>query len=323
MTVHLFGAASSPGCANFGIKYLARQHKANYPLASAFMEKNFYMDDRLTSVPTVKEAKDLILQTQQLCKVAGLHLYKFNSNQVYALSCVAPFERAVANDSLNFHLDVTPDSHVLGIQWSIESDSFIFSTDTKDHPSTCCSLLSVIASLFDPLGFVAPFTLKGKRILQELCRRGIKWDNPIPEYLCSWWEEWKNGFQRLKEITIPRCYHPHDFGNIVRVELHHFSDASNAGYGSCSYLRYRNDKDEIHCSLAMAKARVVPSKIISIPRLELLAAVTSARMSVLLKAELQIKIDEEFFWSDSLFWCWLTSTMKLGDSMCSWQNVFN
>lgn len=57
MTVHLFGAASSPGCANFGLKYLAQQYKAIYPAASAFVEKNFYVDDGLISVPTVQEAK--------------------------------------------------------------------------------------------------------------------------------------------------------------------------------------------------------------------------------------------------------------------------
>lgn len=69
--VHLFGAASSPGCANFSLKYLAQQHKSEYP--SAFIEKNFYVDDDLTSVSSIKEAKDLI-EAQKLCKRGGLHL---------------------------------------------------------------------------------------------------------------------------------------------------------------------------------------------------------------------------------------------------------
>ncbi len=57
MTVHLFGAASSPGCANFGLKYLAQQFKVTSPAASAFIEKDFYVDDGLTSVSTVQELK--------------------------------------------------------------------------------------------------------------------------------------------------------------------------------------------------------------------------------------------------------------------------
>lgn len=106
--------------------------------------------------------------------------------------------------------------------------------------------------------------------------------------------------QRLREVSIPRCYHPQDFGKIVRKELHHFSDASSIGYCACSYLRYKNEENRvIYCSLIMAKSRVAPSKVTSIPRLELSASVTEARLSVLLKSELHTKIDEEFFWTDS------------------------
>lgn len=78
MTV-LFGATFSPGCANFGLKYLAQQYKALHPAAFTFVERNFYVDDGLTSVPTVQEAKELIVEAQELCKHAGLRLHKFNS----------------------------------------------------------------------------------------------------------------------------------------------------------------------------------------------------------------------------------------------------
>lgn len=70
---------------------------------------------------------------------------------------------------------------------------FSFDIDEKGHPPIFHSLLSVVASLYDPFGLVAPFTLSGKCSLQELCCRGIGWDDPIPENLHSWWEEWKNG----------------------------------------------------------------------------------------------------------------------------------
>ncbi|XP_026101642.1 uncharacterized protein LOC113072978 [Carassius auratus] len=297
MAVHLFGAASSPGCANFGLKHLARQHKATYPLASTFIEKNFYVDDGLVSVPSVEEAKKLITESQELCKRGGLRLHKFNSNEEAALACLDPSERAATIEPLG--LDPTPSERALGIQWSIKTDTFSFNSSLKDQPSTRRGCLSVIASLYDPLGFIAPFSLTGKRILQELCHRGIGWDDPLPEDMRPRWEEWINGLQRLKEVSIPRCYHPYDFHNIVRVELHHFSDASCVGYGACSYLRFKNDKDKVHCSLVLAKARVAPSKVTSIPRLELAAAVVSTKVSVMLKGELDIKIDEEVFWTDS------------------------
>lgn len=79
------------------------------------------------------------------------------------------------------------------------------------------------------------------------------------------------GLKELKNVIVPRGYHPQDFGKVIKVELHHFLDASSKGYSACSYLRYRNVKDTVHCSLVMAKARVVPIKVTSIPRLELSA----------------------------------------------------
>ncbi|KAL6475780.1 hypothetical protein MHYP_G00168200 [Metynnis hypsauchen] len=259
-------------------------------------ETEWYLPHHV-SVPSVEEAKKLITEARELCKIGGLRLHKFNSNEEAALSCLSPSERAANIEPLGF--DPTPSESALGIQWLIKDDTFSFNISLKDQPSTRRGCLSVIASLYDPLGFIAPFSLSGKRILQELCHRGIEWDDPLPEDVKPRWEEWIKGLLKLKEVSIPRCYHPHDFHNIDRVELHHFSDASCIGYGACSYLRYKNDKDEVHCSLVMAKARVAPSKVTSIPRLELAAAVVSAKASVVLKGELDMKIDQEFFWTDS------------------------
>lgn len=234
-----------------------------------------------------------------LKRCGDLRLNKFDSNEEEVLCCIDEPERVIASNPLDLNFETTQIGHVLGIQWSTKDDTFNFNVSLKDLPSTRRGILSVIASLYDPLGFVAPFVLQGKIILQELCRRGIGWDEQLPDELRSRWEEWKNGLQKLKEVTIPRCYHPNAYGEISRTELHPFSDTSNTGYGSCSYLRFKNDESEVYCSLVMAKARVAPTKITSIPRLELTAAVLSAKMSVMLKTELDIKIDREFFWTDS------------------------
>ncbi|XP_049336637.1 uncharacterized protein LOC125802479 [Astyanax mexicanus] len=87
-------------------------------------------------------------------------------------------------------------------------------------------------------------------------------------------------------------------GKVQRTELHHFSDASTHGYGQCSYIRVVGE-DKVHCSLVMGKARVAPTKVVTIPRLELTAAVVSAAVSSMLKEELELKIDQEYFWTDS------------------------
>ena len=100
-------------------------------------------------------------------------------------------------------------------------------------------------------------------------------------------------------MRIPRSLKPLDFGVSTSIELHHFSDASNSGYGQCSYIRYVND-NKVHCTLLAAKARVTPKKVVTIPRLELTAAVISVKMSTFLREELDITIDREYFWTDSL-----------------------
>ncbi|KAL0961640.1 hypothetical protein UPYG_G00353580 [Umbra pygmaea] len=181
MAVHLFGVVSSPGCANFGLKYLARQHKEEYSSASAFVEKHFYVDDGLISVPSIEEAKELIAEARELCKRGGLRLHQFNSNKRSVLDSVDPTERAVTSEPLNLDLNAAPAERALGIQWSLEHDTFSFNVNPQTRPSTCRGILSVIASLYDPVGFVAPFILTGKYILQELCHRGIGWDDPLPE----------------------------------------------------------------------------------------------------------------------------------------------
>lgn len=83
------------------------------------------------------------------------------------------------------------------------------------------------------------------------------------------------------------------------MELHHFSDASQSGYGQCSYLRLTNENDQVHCSLVMGKARVTPLKPVTIPNLELTAAVVSVKISQWLGEELDYQDVSEFFWTDS------------------------
>ena len=107
-----------------------------------------------------------------------------------------------------------------------------------------------------------------------------------------------NDLENLQKRQIPRCFIPENLGNVQRIELHHFSDASTYGYGQCSYIRVVSEY-KVHCSLIIGKARVAPTKVVSIPRLELTAAVVSSAVSSLLKEELELKIDQEYFWTDS------------------------
>lgn len=212
-----FRSISSPGCANFGLKYLVQLYKAFYTIAALFVENSFYVDDGLVSVPTIKEASDLIVEAQELCKRGVLRLHKFNSNESEVICCINPSEISTSVEHLDLNLDSALVEHALGIRWQINSDCFSFNINLKDKPDTRCGILSVIASLYDPLGFVAPFILSGKCILQEFGCRIIGWDDFLPEDVYPWWEEWKMGLQRLREVSVPMCYYPQDFGDCENI----------------------------------------------------------------------------------------------------------
>ena len=102
----------------------------------------------------------------------------------------------------------------------------------------------------------------------------------------------------MENINIRRCYKPTGFGYIVEYTLHHFSDASETGYGQASYLRMINKNGDVHCCLIFGKSRVAP-EYVSIPRLELTFANLSVKVSNMLRRELDIPVTSEEFWSDS------------------------
>lgn len=98
------------------------------------------------------------------------------------------------------------------------------------------------------------------------------------------------------------------------------SDASTVGYGQCSYLRL-TDQQRFHFSLVMAKSRVALINPVTIPGLELTAALVSVKVSSVLLEELVITKITEWFWTDSNVV--VTSQMTLRVSMCLYQTEYN
>lgn len=300
MTVNLFGATSSPGCANFALKTTADQfEEVCGSKAADFVRRNFYVDDGLKSVATTDQAKDLIRNTTLLCKKGGFRLHKFTSNSEEVINSVPPDDRAKdKRDPLLISSDPTME-RALGVHWCIESDTLQFRIELKDRPLSRIGILSTVSSVFNPLGLVAPFILVGKRILQELCRDGVGWDDEIPDDLKSRWEKWRAELPSLQNLRIPRCHKPEKFDEVRKAELHHFSDACQDGYGQCSYIRLVDRNGSIQCSLVMGKSRVTPLKPITIPRLELTAALVSSKISSMLRKEMDYEEIKEVFWTDS------------------------
>ena len=169
--------------------------------------------------------------------------------------------------------------------------SGVFSLITiNDRPLTRRRLLSTVNSIYDPFGILAPVVLFAKKLLQDLCRKGLDWDDMIPPSAALEWTGWLKEPCQLKYFKVDRCLKPEQFGEIASAQLHHFADASEDCYGTVSYLLLHNNHGHVHCAFIMGKARVAPLKPVTIPRMELTAAVVAGRMDKMWRKELQLQL---------------------------------
>ena len=176
---------------------------------------------------------------------------------------------------------------VLGMQWHIKGDYFTFDIHVNKKPFTKQGLLSMTASVYDPLGFVAPVIVEARLLLQDLCKQKANWDSVISEEVKVRWSRWLEELPYLSELRIPRC-----FTQVAAAsyEIHCFADASLFAYGACSYLRIIDTKNFVHCPFLLGISRLAPIKSVSIPKLELTAAILAIRLSCLLNAELDLPV---------------------------------
>ena len=296
MTVHLFGATSSPSCATFALQEAAKRFgKQDMSKAKEVILRNFYVDDCLFSTSTVEEGVSLIRSISHILEKAGFHLTKWMSNNEEILSAVPEKDRAKSFVAAS--LGSIASERVLGVEWNASSDEFQIKVNIPQKPATRRGILSMTHSLFDPLGFVAPVLVEPKLLLRELSSRD--WDEVIADVERERWKAWLSSLVHLEGLALPRCYSPVGCSENY-CELHHFADASKTAYGAVSYLRIIDSRKNIYCSFIMGKSHLAPVPCTTIPRLELLAAVTAVRLDRIIRRELpMLKSVKSYFWSDS------------------------
>ena len=262
-----------------------------------------YVDDLMKSKSSAEEAIVLVSQLRELLASGGFRLTKWYSNEREVLDTIPESERA--KSVVNLDLEKLPTETGLGLKWNIEEDKFVWEVTEKmlqrviQEPVTRRGIVSAVYSLFDPLGFIAKCAMKAKLLLQTLSRKRLGWDDTLEETDKEQWKGWLDDLPKLHQIQVDRCFKPKGFGEIKEVELHLFSDASHQGYAAVAYLRLKDVTNQVHCAFVMGKARLAPIREISIPRLELTAAVISVRLSKIIREELDMTIDRVCYWSDS------------------------
>ena len=169
---------------------------------------------------------------------------------------------------LDLECDMLPTERALGVSWSVETDVLSFKVITKEKPCTRRGILSVVSSVYDPLGMAAPFVLQAKLLLQDLCRKGLSCDDEIPCLHLARWQAWLADLPKLSQLSVNRCFKGADLGEVITTEIHHFCNASQCAYGAVSYLQQVNSDGQAHCSFLVGKPCLAPLKQMSIPRLE-------------------------------------------------------
>ena len=161
-----------------------------------------------------------------------------------------------------------PTEKALKVYWNVEKDDLCFKVNQKEKPRNWRGMLSILSSFYNPQGLASPFILKKKLILQDLCQEGLHWEKQVSEEYMKKWEACKRELYDLVKISLGKCIEPSNSWKIINISLHKFSDASEIGYGQCSYVKVVGENENIHCSLVMGKAKVTPKKFVSISKLE-------------------------------------------------------
>jgi hypothetical protein len=212
-------------------------------------------------------------------------------------------------------VDTTPttDINVLGLRWNTSSDTIHFAT-TKSLPNnheliTKREVLQHSSSIFDPLWIIAPVTIGAKIFMQQLWQQSIDWDEPLNEQLQQEWLKLAVDLFAAQQTIIPRRYHLTPTVSHNTPQLHVFVDASKLAYGAVAYLQQHSQ-----VAFVMAKTRVAPIKTLTMPQLELTAALIGARLASFIHNAIKNRYNalEVHLWSDSqIVLHWLSSNKQL------------
>lgn len=290
------------------------------PVGATSIKKDFYVDDYLSSDPTVDKARQKKSEVEEILIPHGYKLRKWASN------CPDVFD--TSEQSVEpLYLNPKEDVAVLGLEWLSTSDHFYFAGLTEKYVRkasyTKRTILSDSSSLFDPLGLVSPIIVRAKLILQKMWQLKLEWDETVPDPLYSEWSQLLEEIPTLQNLKVKRCLGlVNDNDEII---IHGFCDASMKAYGACIYFTSETRSTKTS-NLICSKSRVAPLgssktrkttqvKSITLPRLELCAMLLLAELLKKVLQALSQKLIKAYCWSDStisLHWinknpqCWET-----------------
>ena len=310
----IFGAADSPFQAISCLQRLVKDRLLEASLttferrACDTILRDTYVDDVTTGGDSVEEAFTMYEELCNLLDRGHFKIHKWATNSPELLKKIPKEARApTTTDEEESSLFLSEETSSLGIRWDPLQDTFIFRRYCSiaiHNDDTKTSVASLLARPFDPLGLISPFILLARKILKGTFEEKINWKEKLPQNLQQEWHRWLEMLPELNDVTFPRYVEFND-----TTELHVFGDTSaNMGHGVAAYARTLNkESNRYESTLLFAKSKINPTKDISVPRLELVAALLCAKIADMISEELDFPKNRIFCYSDSetTLW-WLT-----------------
>ena len=296
---HIFGASSSPTVTQFVLKRHGEAIRAMFgEQVYEIITRYFYVDDGSGGNNSIEGCKKLCKDLKAAMEMGGFSLGKWKFSHKELRSAVGEEEEE----------EEAEEEKILGIVWNLKEDTLAVSIEEErflEPATTPRKVVQQQASLYDPLGIVAPFVLIGRRWTQQAMTGEWGWDRPLKEEIKKGFGEWTSSIPLLKSLSIPRSLNvPDSVG--APAQLHFFSDASKGGFGTVGYWRVVLPDGSVRLCFVGGKSHVVPldatrtSHHNSIPRLELVSALKSVELMRAIQKSLPMEVEDVVFWTDAI-----------------------
>ena len=303
--------------AQIALQKTTKKSQSSHPKAAKAIMDNSYMDDICDSVDTVEDARRQTNDIDTMLEKGSFRVKGWTSNKVLE-------ERSNSKESSELRIfQGQVEEKLLGLEWNTKTDTFSFNVKGNTFKSTSIkesseskpqltkrTVLSRIEKIYDPIGFAAAIIIRAKISMQQLWEMGYDWDQALPPEICQKSIELFKELEELNGVTFPRCLTPVDAVGFAMLYV--FSDASRKAFGACAYVRWLTNNGRYEARFVAAKSRVAPLKELTIPRLELQAAVLAARSGKSICEEARIRFEKVIYFTDSrIVLAWIQSQVRV------------
>ena len=331
------GTVDSPYLSISTVHHHLQQTAEKHPELTSVCElikDHLYVDDLLLAVASENKAIQFRKETSKIFEEMKMKIQKWCSNSSKVLKTIpqeerSPFENISDNNNDGGEITfqdpdiITSQTKLLGMTWSPKLDTFHYNTyekllENKKIKYSKRGISSIIPSIYDPIGILQPYTIRGKLNLQKTWThrdangRGLNWDDVLPGEIQKEWEKWLQDIPKVSQMQIKRYIFSSN-NPPKRLFLHCFGDGGSNAWGIVIYIRWFNETTgKYTAQIVYSASRVGPTKRpLSVPRKELNSVVLACEKAKYIAKAMNINHENIFIHTDSLIVLhWVTNFSK-------------